>query len=126
MDTGHPPHGKARQKLQNSGAVAVTIRVSALSARLVRNISSLATLRPSESSFKTEGSTMSDNQMERGICELIKARHISGLRWFHVEAWQGIATIRAQVASAFDRRVCYECVRRVPGVRYVVDQIEVA
>lgn len=68
---------------------------------------------------------MSDHQMERGISELLKARHILGLRWFHVEARQGIATIRAQVTSAFAHVACYECCRRVAGVRRVVDQIEI-
>lgn len=68
---------------------------------------------------------MSDKQVEHGIRELLKARHINGLRWFEVESRHGIATIRAQVNSEFSHRTCYECARRVPGVRYVVDHIEV-
>ncbi len=68
---------------------------------------------------------MSDYQVEHGIRELLRARRISGLRWFEVESRQGIATIRAQVNSEFSHRTCYECCRHVPGVRYVVDHIEV-
>jgi hypothetical protein len=68
---------------------------------------------------------MSDSQVEHGIRELLKARCISGLRWFEVEARQGIATIRAQVNSEYSHRACYECCRRMPGVRYVIDYIEV-
>ena len=69
---------------------------------------------------------MSDHQLEHGISELLKARYIGGLRWFHVEARLGIATIRAQVTSAFARVACYECCRHMPGVRRVIDQIEIA
>ncbi|MGE3315716.1 MAG: BON domain-containing protein [Planctomycetaceae bacterium] len=68
---------------------------------------------------------MSDSQVEHGIRELLKARRISGLQWFEVESRHGVATIRACVNSEFSHRTCYECCRHMPGVRYVVDRIEV-
>ena len=58
------------------------------------------------------------------ILEFVKARQIAGLTLTEVRADHGIATVRGSAATAFAKRVCWECVRRVTGVRYVVDLVE--
>jgi len=67
---------------------------------------------------------MCDRNLERGIVELLKARHIGGLTIWDVHAQDGIATIRGRAESPFAKRVCRECCRHVTGVRSVVDLIE--
>jgi osmotically-inducible protein OsmY len=67
---------------------------------------------------------MSDQNIERGILEFLKARHISGLTVSEVHAAHGIATVRGTAATTFAKRVCRECCRRVTGVRAVVDLVE--
>jgi osmotically-inducible protein OsmY len=67
---------------------------------------------------------MSDRVLERGIVELLKARHIGGLTIWEVHAQDGIATVRGRAESPFAKRVCRECCRHVTGVRGVIDLIE--
>ncbi|HEV8070360.1 MAG TPA: hypothetical protein VGP76_21780 [Planctomycetaceae bacterium] len=67
---------------------------------------------------------MSDERIEHGILEFVKARQIAGLTLTEVRADHGIATVRGNAATAFAKRVCWECVRRVTGVRSVVDLVE--
>lgn len=67
---------------------------------------------------------MSDQSIERGILEFLKARHISGLSITEVHADHGIATVRRIAKTSFAKRVYWECCRRVSGVRTVVDQVE--
>jgi len=67
---------------------------------------------------------MSDQNIERGILEFLKARHISGLTVAEVHADHGIATVRGSAETIFAKRVCWECCRRVTGVRAVVDLVE--
>jgi osmotically-inducible protein OsmY len=67
---------------------------------------------------------VSDRSLERGILELLKARHIGGLTIWEVHAHEGIATVRGRAESPFAKRACRECCRHVTGVRGVIDQIE--
>ncbi len=69
---------------------------------------------------------MSDERIARGILEFVKARHIAGLTLVEVHADHGIATIHGQAATPFAKRICWECCRRVTGVRAVVDLVELA
>jgi osmotically-inducible protein OsmY len=69
---------------------------------------------------------MSDRQLERGIVEFLKTRRLDPVRPFHVEARDGVVTVRGAVATGFAKRACYECCRHVAGVRRVVDEVEVA
>lgn len=69
---------------------------------------------------------MTDTQIERGIWEFLKARHISGIHCFQVAVRHGVANIRGHAGSAFAKWACYECCRRVTGVVRVIDEIEVA
>jgi osmotically-inducible protein OsmY len=69
---------------------------------------------------------MSDNQIQHGIVELLKARQIDGVWDFQVETHNGVAFIRGRVSSAYAKQACYECCRRVTGVVKVVDQLRMA
>jgi len=67
---------------------------------------------------------MSDERIERGILEIVKARHIAGLTLSEVHADHGIATIRGWAATDLAKHICWECCRRVTGVRSVVDLVQ--
>jgi hypothetical protein len=49
---------------------------------------------------------MSDQRIERGILEFLKARHITGLTVSEVHADRGIATVRGSAETIFAKRVC--------------------
>ena len=67
---------------------------------------------------------MSDERIQQGILEFVRARHIAGLTLTEVHADHGIATVRGKATTSFAKRVCWECCRRVTGVRGVVDLVE--
>lgn len=69
---------------------------------------------------------MSDQNIERGIVEVLKRRHIAGLTVRDVHVDRGTATVSGRADSAFAKRACWECCRRVTGVRTVVDLVELA
>jgi len=69
---------------------------------------------------------MSDERIERGILEFVKTRHIPGLTLTAVRADHGVATVRGSAATTLAKRLCWECCRRVTGVRFVVDLVELS
>ena len=69
---------------------------------------------------------MSDERIERGILEFVKARHIPGLALSEVRADHGIATIRGWAGTVLAKHLCWECCRRVTGVRAVVDLVQLS
>jgi osmotically-inducible protein OsmY len=69
---------------------------------------------------------MSDQNIERGIVEFLKVRHIDGLAIQNVHVERGVAVVRGSAATPFAKRVCHECCRRVTGVRAVVDLVDLA
>jgi hypothetical protein len=69
---------------------------------------------------------MSDERIEQGILEFVKARQIAGLTLTEVHADHGVATVRGRAATTLAKRVCWECCRRVTGVRFVVDLVELS
>jgi hypothetical protein len=68
---------------------------------------------------------MSDQNIERGIVEFLKQRQIAGLIVGNVRVDRGTATVCGCAATVFAKRACWECCRRVTGVRSVVDLVEV-
>ncbi|HUE15347.1 MAG TPA: BON domain-containing protein [Planctomycetaceae bacterium] len=69
---------------------------------------------------------MSDQNIERGILEFLKARHIDGLAIDNVHVERGVAIVHGSAQTVFAKHVCWECCRRVTGVRSVVDLVELA
>lgn len=69
---------------------------------------------------------MSDQNIERGIVELFKRRPIIGLTVRDVHVAGGTATVCGRAETAYAKRACWECCRRVTGVRWVVDLVELA
>ena len=69
---------------------------------------------------------MSDERIEQGIREFVKARQIAGLTLTEVHADHGVATVRGRATTTLAKRVCWECCRRVTGVRFVVDLVELS
>jgi osmotically-inducible protein OsmY len=69
---------------------------------------------------------MSDQNIERGIVELLKRRPIAGLTVRDVHVASGTATVCGRAETAYAKRACWECCRRVTGVRMVVDLVELA
>ena len=68
---------------------------------------------------------MPDHNIERGIVEFLKKQHIAGLTVANVYVERGTATVSGCAETVFAKRACWECCRRVTGVRAVVDRIEV-
>jgi osmotically-inducible protein OsmY len=68
---------------------------------------------------------MSDQNIERGIVEFLKQRQIAGLTVGNVHVDRGTATVCGRAETLFAKRACWECCRRVTGVRAVVDLVEI-
>jgi osmotically-inducible protein OsmY len=69
---------------------------------------------------------MSDQNIERGIVEFLKRRQIAGLTVRGVHVDRGTATVSGHAESVYAKWACWECCRRVTGVRTVVDLVELA
>ena len=74
---------------------------------------------------REKGTVMSDQNIERGIVEFLKQRQIAGLCVGNVHVDRGTATVCGRAETVFAKRACWECCRRVTGVRAVVDLVEV-
>lgn len=67
-----------------------------------------------------------DRDLERQITQLLADRHCHSLRRLHVQARDGIVTLRGQVRSFYEKQMSHVCCRGVDGVVRMVDAVDVA
>ena len=67
-----------------------------------------------------------DEDLSRRIRLFLDTLRLAVLRRIHVEVEEGLVTIGGIVSSYYDRQLAVACVRRVAGVRQIVDKIRVA
>ncbi len=73
------------------------------------------------SHFETE-----DRDLERRVKLFLAGRHLFSLDRLHVEANEGIVTLRGRVGSFYEKQLSHQCCRGVSGVLDLIDRIEVA
>jgi hypothetical protein len=67
-----------------------------------------------------------DEDLARRIRLFLDTLRLAVLRQIHIEVEEGFVTIGGIVRSYYDRQLVVACVRRVAGVRQIVDRIRVA
>ena len=67
-----------------------------------------------------------DEDLSRRIRLFLDTLRLAVLRRIHIEVEEGLVTIAGIVRSYYDRQLAVACVRRVAGVRQIVDKIRVA
>jgi len=70
-------------------------------------------------------SVPNDRELEARVVNNLALHHVPGVRWLHIQALNGVVTLRGRVRSFHQRQRCIHCTRRVAGVFELVDQLEV-
>jgi osmotically-inducible protein OsmY len=70
-----------------------------------------------------------DASVDEDLCRRIRlffnALGLAALRRIHVEVEAGLVTVDGVVRSYYERQLALACVRRVAGVRQIIDNIRV-
>lgn len=69
---------------------------------------------------------LSDRDMEHLVTRRLLNRNVSALRQVVVRADSGTITLRGTVTSFYQKQLCIQACRAVPGVVALVDEVEVA
>ena len=70
-------------------------------------------------------STESDRLLEQQVVRCLNQRNHLPHRVLKIEVDQGVVIVRGRLPSFFLRQVAIECIRRVPGVIRIDDEIHV-
>jgi osmotically-inducible protein OsmY len=68
----------------------------------------------------------SDHDLESRLQSELSNNQRQALKRLQVHVAQGIVTLRGCVRSYYERQLAVQCCRRVPGVRQMIDALEVA
>ncbi len=69
---------------------------------------------------------LSDRDLEHYVAVRLMDRNIAALRQVVVRADSGTVTLRGTVTSYYQKQLCIQACRAVPGVVTLVDEVEVA
>jgi osmotically-inducible protein OsmY len=67
-----------------------------------------------------------DHDLEHRLQSELASNRRPALKRLQVQVVHGIVTIRGCVRSYYERQLAVQCCRHVPGVRQMVDALEVA
>jgi osmotically-inducible protein OsmY len=67
----------------------------------------------------------SDRDLERHVANCLQDRNVAALRHIAVRADGGTITLRGTVTSFYQKQLCIQACRNVPGVTELVDEVEV-
>ena len=76
-------------------------------------------------SFPLDTIAVSDRDLERSIEKRLVGRQIFSLRQIRVTAERGMVTLRGTVTSFYQKQLCIQTCSGVPGLRQLVDEVEV-
>ena len=71
------------------------------------------------------GPTAADRELEQRVASFLEAKHVPGLRHLDIKARSGVVTLTGRVHTFYEKQLCNQCCRRVPGVRELVNAIDV-
>jgi len=69
---------------------------------------------------------LSDRDLEQDVTARLLNRHVPALRRVGVRAERGTITLRGTVTSFYQKQLCIQACRAVPGVVALVDEVEVS
>ena len=77
-------------------------------------------------SLSNETVPLSDRALERHVTAGLLNRNMAALRQVIVRASSGTVTLRGTVTSFYQKQLCIQACRAVPGVVALIDEVEVA
>jgi osmotically-inducible protein OsmY len=69
--------------------------------------------------------SVSDRDLERYVAHCLQDRNVAALRRIAVRAHSGTITLRGTVTSFYQKQLCIQACRDVPGITELVDEVEV-
>jgi osmotically-inducible protein OsmY len=66
-----------------------------------------------------------DRDLEHRVAHFLHNRNVSALRHIVVQAESGRITLRGTVTSFYQKQLCIQACRDVPGVSALIDEVEV-
>jgi hypothetical protein len=69
--------------------------------------------------------TVADVELEQRVIEFFQSRNVPGLRGVHVQAKAGTVTITGKVLTFYEKQLCNQCCRVVPGVVQLINAVDV-
>jgi len=68
---------------------------------------------------------LSDLALETRILQFLSSRHVPGLRNLCVRAKNGIVTVTGRVLTFYEKQLCNQCCRMVPGILQLINAVDV-
>lgn len=81
-----------------------------------------------QAAFDRESSVdqeLSDLALETRILQFLSSRHVPGLRNLCVRAKNGIVTVTGRVLTFYEKQLCNQCCRMVPGILQLINLVDV-
>lgn len=68
---------------------------------------------------------LTDLALETRILQFLSSRHVPGLRNLGVRAKHGIVTVTGKVLTFYEKQLCNQCCRMVPGILQLINAVDV-
>ncbi|MGC4003948.1 MAG: BON domain-containing protein [Pirellulales bacterium] len=69
---------------------------------------------------------MDDRELEDHVLRFFTSRHVPGLRNLRVRANQGIVTVSGKVLTFYEKQLCNQVCRMVPGIAEFINAVDVS
>ena len=76
-------------------------------------------------SLSNKSLPLGDRELEHLVAHCLNKRHVAALRHIAVRASEGTITLRGTVTFFYQKQLCIQACRDVPGVAGLVDEVEV-
>lgn len=63
--------------------------------------------------------------MELRVEQFLTSRHVPGLRSLTIQADDGVVTLSGNVFTFYEKQLCNQCLRRVPGIKQLINTVDV-
>ncbi len=73
----------------------------------------------------TPEKSAADIELEQRVIEFFQSRNVPGLRGVQVRANAGTVTITGRVLTFYEKQLCNQCSRVVPGVVQLINAVDV-
>ena len=75
--------------------------------------------------FDSDEAPESDRELEHRVIGFLESKRVPALRYLEVKARSGVVTLTGRVYTFYEKQLCNQCCRRVPGVRQLVNEVDV-
>jgi len=75
--------------------------------------------------YDSDQAPETDRELERRVISFLETKHVPALRYLEVKARAGVVTLSGRVYTFYEKQLCNQCCRRVPGVRQLVNEVDV-